>query len=243
MANGERKSSEELIREANSRLRAPEADPAPASPGSSDASGETTISRSPSIEYRPRPQAHDAVEEASPGPVEHLPPRSSQFPLGWGRWGLAALIFGGWFLFTTIDDANRDGSGEIVGGGDLDVMTLQVGDCFNDSDDMEDVVFDVAAVPCSEPHDNEVFAVRNLSTGLSSGEFPGDDALQTASYEYCSGTVFDDYVGTPYLDSALDVFTFTPTAESWEQGDRDFVCALYRLDLGKLTGTARGSGL
>jgi hypothetical protein len=41
----------------------------------------------------------------------------------------------------------------------------------------------------------------------------------------------------------LEVFTFTPTQDSWDDGDREFVCALYRLDFGKLTGTARGSGL
>lgn len=243
MANGGRKSSEDLIREANIRLRSSQADSAPTSPGSPDAPEKPTTTRSPSIEYRSRLRDDVVLQEAPPGPIEHAPQRSSQIPLGWVRWGLAALVFGGWFLFTTIDDANRDDSGEIVGGGDLGVMTLQVGDCFNDSGGLEDVVFDVAAVPCTEPHDNEVFAVQTLPSGLSSGEFPGNDALQAESYDYCSGAVFGDYVGTPYLDSALDVFTLTPTAESWEQGDRDFVCALYRVDLGKLTGTARGSGL
>ncbi|HSM45764.1 MAG TPA: hypothetical protein VK969_12175, partial [Acidimicrobiia bacterium] len=73
--------------------------------------------------------------------------------------------------------------------------------------------------------------------------FPGQDALWEHSYEICSGPLFDSYVGTRYLESSLDVFSFTPSSESWDEGDRDFVCALYRVDFGQLTGTARGSGL
>lgn len=235
MADQERKSSEELIREANSRLRAPSRDGDPVEPDP----GEVAVKPAP-LEYRP---TRPAGPERATGPIELKAAPSPRRSRGWMRWALAALLFGGWFLFTSLDDASRDERGEIVEGGDLDVMTLQVGDCFDDPEDGEDVVFDVAAVPCSQPHDNEVFAVETVDATLSSGDFPGRDALQAQSLERCSGQLFDDYVGTAYLDSALDVFSLTPTSESWDQGDRGIVCALYRLDLGKLTGTARGSEL
>jgi hypothetical protein len=150
-------------------------------------------------------------------------------------------VFVGWYFFTSLNDADRDGSGEIVSGGQLDVMSLQVGDCFNDPEELEQVVFDVAAVPCSDPHDNEVFAVAPLG-GAFGDSYPGEEALDEYSYEICSGQLFDNYVGAAYADSSLEVFSFSPTEESWNDGDREFVCSLYRIDFGRITGTARGSG-
>lgn len=151
------------------------------------------------------------------------------------------LIAGGWWLFTSFDDASRDDGGEIVGGGDLGVMSMQTGDCFDDPGELEDIVYDVAAVPCSEPHDNEVFAVKSVGT-VFGDEFPGRSAIEQYSYDSCVAS-FLTYVGIDYAESSLGVFTFTPTEESWSDGDREFVCALYSIDFAKLNGTARGSGL
>lgn len=154
---------------------------------------------------------------------------------------LGLLFAGGWWLFTSFDDASRDDTGEIVGGGDLGVMTMKVGDCFNDPDELAEVVYDVAAVPCSEPHDNEVFSVNSVGTSFGD-DYPGPSALDQFSYESCVGS-FPSYVGVDYAVSSLGVFAFTPTEESWSDGDREFVCALYSLDLVKLNGSARNSGL
>ncbi|MGD2060555.1 MAG: septum formation family protein [Acidimicrobiia bacterium] len=152
---------------------------------------------------------------------------------------IAGAIAGGWWLFTSFDDADRADTGEIVGGGDLSVMTMRAGDCFDDPDG--EVVYDVQAIPCSEPHDNEVFAIGEFSS--DSDVFPGLIALDDSAYEQCTGSRFESYVGVGYLDSELGVFTLTPTEDSWDEGDRGYVCALYRLDLAKLTGTARASEL
>jgi len=154
---------------------------------------------------------------------------------------LGLLLAGGWWLFTSFDDASRDGDGEIVGGGELGVMTLQVGDCFNDPDELGDVVYDVAAVPCSEPHDNEVFAVGSVGT-VFGDTFPGRETLEQYAYDSCVGS-FSTYVGVDYSVSSLGVFTFTPSEESWGDGDREYVCALYSFDLTKLDGSAQNSEL
>lgn len=259
MPDNERKTSEDLIREANERLRAAESEPDPTA-GSSDQEPdvterptfetpreprrETSSDEQPAGTVEDRPDSrHDGTSQEVPsGPIEERPERR-KWSFGWVRWGLAALVFGGWFLFTSLDDASRDDTGEIVGGGDLDVMALRVGDCFDDAEEVEEVLFDVAAVPCSEPHDNEVFSVQTVSGELNTDNFPGQTVLQEYAYEVCSGPVFDTFVGTPYLDSVLEVFTITPTGESWDEGDREFVCALYRLDFAKLTGSAQDSGL
>lgn len=240
MAESDRKSSEDLIREANQRLRNT-SEPESTHETSTVPTDEVSPPVAPQgIEYRSQ-QVTEAADVAM-GPLQTEPEPRIRINRTVARLILSALLLGGWFLFSTLDDAGRDDSGQIVDAGDLDVMSLRVGDCFDDPDDLEEVVFDVAAVPCSGPHDNEVFSVQPLGTAFGDS-YPGDEALSDHTYEVCSGGLFDSYVGTSYVDSSLEVFTFTPTQESWDEGDREFVCALFRLDFARLTGTARNSGL
>lgn len=122
---------------------------------------------------------------------------------------------------------------------DQDVFAFDVGDCFNDPEgvDLEAEGADltsVGAVPCNEPHDNEVIHLFEVE---DADEFPGTDAL-TERAEECVGP-FEDYVGISYDESELEIFPFVPSAESWEQGDREIVCAVYLPDEQKLTGTVR----
>lgn len=246
MGNSGPKSSDDLIREANQRLRGAGGEHEASSPGEVSAPVEAPVAdTTPPV---PQELVYRSQSRADEEPLDFQVPPVENRPQSWIsprliRWVLTAIIFGGVYLFSTLGDASRDGSGEISGAGDLEVMSLQAGDCFNDPEDFDEVVFDVAAVPCSEPHDNEAFAVQSLAAAFPGDAFPGPDALWEHSYEICSGALFDSYVGTRYLDSTLDVFSFTPSAESWDEGDREFVCALYRLDFGQLTGTARGTGL
>lgn len=254
-----RKSSEELIREARNRLSSgggtptPPATPVDGGPRRGDdvhytepASQEPSAPLEEGPVWEPAPiPADPAVGEApswAPNPTETGSPRRPFFTTRWFRLAIFVAIGLGYGFFTSLDDANRDDSGEIVSGGDLDVMTLQPGDCFDDPGNDEEVVFQLEAVPCSEPHDNEVFAVESIA-GVFDSDYPGRQALEEHAYAVCSGPVFDSYVGTPYLDSVLDVFTLTPTDDSWSEGDRDVVCVLYKLDFTKLNEPARDSGL
>ena len=50
-------------------------------------------------------------------------------------------------------------------------------------------------------------------------------------------------VGKIYEESILGIWTLTPTPDSWEAGDREIVCYLYDIELRKLTGSMRGSGV
>lgn len=248
MAGDGPKSSQDLIREANERLRASNADAVEPAPEPRPAAPADPVRSEPQrLEYR-SDRAAEASEMLTPAEValETAPPRHSTV----GTWVtgrvvrlvLAALVFGGWYFFTSLNDADRDASGEVVSPGQLDVMTLQVGDCFNDPEELEQVVYDVSAVPCSELHDNEVFAVAPLTSAFGDS-YPGEATLDEYTYEVCSGRLFDSYVGASYADSSLEVFSFSPTEESWNDGDREFVCALYRIDFGQIAGTARDSGL
>ena len=136
------------------------------------------------------------------------------------------------------EEPDRDESGAIEEEGDLGVFSLQVGDCF---DDVESAlgggeVESVPAIPCDQPHDNEVFAKPQLPDG----PYPGDDEILVEAQELCLDE-FTAYTGQDYDTSPLDVFPITPTEQTWEDGDvRSVVCSLYNLDLSKLTGSQAG---
>ena len=51
-------------------------------------------------------------------------------------------------------------------------------------------------------------------------------------------------VGRSYDESVLDVFPIYPTNDSWSQlNDREVICATYHIDLKKITGSMKGSGI
>lgn len=122
-------------------------------------------------------------------------------------------------------------------GGEGNVFELAVGDCFDNAEGSDAEVSDVPIVDCAEPHDNEVFH----SFEAAEGDFPGDDALVEQAEAECL-PAFAEYVGAEYADSTLDIFPITPTSGSWENGDREVICALYDVDLEKLEGSMQGSG-
>ncbi|REK21975.1 MAG: hypothetical protein DWQ40_03470 [Actinobacteria bacterium] len=118
------------------------------------------------------------------------------------------------------------------------VFSIEQGDCFNDEGDMNDQISSVPIVECSEPHDNEVYAVFEMTES----EFPGFDVTADMADNQCLPE-FESFVGTAYADSELEFGWLIPTEESWSSGDRQIVCFLFRLDLGKMTGTMEDSGI
>lgn len=132
-----------------------------------------------------------------------------------------------WLLLATLVASACGG-----GGG---VFTLEVGTCFDDTQESE--VSEVPEVDCSEPHDNEVFSVFDYT---ETDTFPGSEALNDAAQAMCIEE-FESYVGLPYPESALEVFPITPTEGSWDNGDREVICALYNLDLSKLSASMQGA--
>jgi hypothetical protein len=117
-----------------------------------------------------------------------------------------------------------DGTGAVVTPGAVGVFDAKVGDCFSDELPTDQVtqVTNVDAVPCDQPHTNEVFAVFDLPDG----EYPGDDAVSRQSEEGCVER-FADFVGADYQSSRLVVNFLLPTRQSWDvQDDREVVCAI-----------------
>lgn len=149
-----------------------------------------------------------------------------------------AVIVIGYFAYGAITEADRDESGAIVGGGNIDAFNIRVGDCFDNADAANDEVSDLPGVPCAQPHDYETYAVFDVSID----SYPSEEEMADIAFESCIQR-FDSFVGLEYESSVLEVITMYPTTESWQQNDREVVCALYDMNEQKLVGSTKGSAI
>ncbi len=123
-------------------------------------------------------------------------PEAGQEPAWTKRdWAMGSIVSAGLFLMLvlatvgvdlpfgggdSLSDPPRNSTGEIVAAGDINVLLLRVGDCFQDWEGATDPnvvvedVFELAAVPCDHRHDNDVYA---LITVTGSEEWPGEPFL------------------------------------------------------------------
>ncbi len=122
---------------------------------------------------------------------------------------------------------------------ELDVFALELGDCLNDPiDDATLGQFSsVSIVPCFQTHDMEAYSFFDMP----SGPFPGDEVITEAATEGCS-IAFHNYVGLSYDESIYLVSWFTPTLESWSQGDQEVICLISGTVAGdRLEGSVEGT--
>lgn len=157
-------------------------------------------------------------------------------------WGVYAAAVLGFVIYGAVTKADRDDSGAIINGGNIGAFEIRVGDCFNDandnSDEIDDEIADVPGTPCDDPHDNEAYAIFDLS----GSSYPGADEIAGMAVETCIEK-FESFVGRDYESSTLDVFTLHPSPDSWLQNDREVICAVYDMNANKLVGSAKGKSL
>jgi len=125
----------------------------------------------------------------------------------------------------------------VLSGCSAELLTLDVGTCFDDPDKSDLVAsWDVPVVDCATPHDNEVYGNEDLA----GDEYPGSDT------DYWAGQVclaaFEGYIGVPYSASIYEFSWFAPSNESWADGDREVICFVYDINLEKMTGSIKGVG-
>ncbi len=147
-----------------------------------------------------------------------------------GPWIIGLVIFGGFVLFNVLDNTTS-------------VASLSEGDCIQDPGLVE-VIENVEAVGCNEPHEVEVFAVVELNQPDGS-RFPGNDAVYEDGMDRCLPR-FAGYVGTSYEESVYWVDAWTPIEEGWDRGDREVLCVIYEVtdsfDIKTNTFSARNTG-
>lgn len=120
------------------------------------------------------------------------------------------------------------------------VFELRPGDCFDEvvvNGEAAEEVETLPMIDCDAPHDYEVFAVFDVE-GFA---FPSELEFEDLAVEKCL-PLFEDYVGSAYETSRLDITWLVPTAEGWRQLDREMTCVLFDIDFKKLTESMSNSG-
>jgi hypothetical protein len=152
-------------------------------------------------------------------------------------WTVAVSV---WVAVATVDEIRHGDDGDPAAGGEVSVQGLRTGDCFDLPEGRE--VHSVTTVPCDEHHDAEVYSTFDLPEG----EYPGDHDLAADTLDACTAE-FDEFVGTAYQDSVLDVAYFFPTASLWRLGDRGVSCSVFEPtrppsdEVNRITGTLRNA--
>ena len=81
--------------------------------------------------------------------------------------------------YNAMTEADRDSTGAIVGEGSVGAFQIRVGDCFDvtSSSFAEDCVeiTSLPDIPCTDPHDNEVFAVFDVNQST----YPEGEAMES----------------------------------------------------------------
>lgn len=149
--------------------------------------------------------------------------------VGAGLWtvGLVAAAAHGSF-----SEPDRDAAGQITEEGTVSTFDIEIGDCLNGllETENESSVGSLPAVPCSQPHEGEVYA----SFDLAEGDYPGLDAIVVEADRRCAEALMT-YSPSAYDDPTISLFYLYPHEPSWPR-DRQVVCIAYDLD-GAMTGS------
>lgn len=93
---------------------------------------------------------------------------------------------------------------------------------------------------CTASHSHEIFATPVDKTH---DVFPGVKALEQLAQEVCYAE-FDTFVGISPFDSELNVTWIVPSLSTWnDKKDRTILCVLTRRDLGRMTTSAKDTGV
>ncbi|HEX5014252.1 MAG TPA: septum formation family protein [Candidatus Limnocylindrales bacterium] len=158
----------------------------------------------------------------------------------WRRLPLGVIVAIGFVAIGAVGglifNASRSDSGEITKSGNLDVLDLRVGDCFDLKDPEAEEIGEVTALPCTSEHEYEMYFIGSMPSGV----FPTDDGFGAWLDANCL-PAFEEYVGMSYDDSELEIFWLAPSEEAWNDGDRSIQCALEHPRIRRLTQSLRDS--
>jgi hypothetical protein len=117
--------------------------------------------------------------------------------------------------------------------------TAKVGECLDIALEASTVT-ELAGFDCGQEHDAEVYFVGESSRTEFDQLKVAEDAADVCRDEFAS------FIGIAYEESVLDIYYVYPQADSWENGDREVICAVYEPDpetgrITTLTGTLAGA--
>jgi Septum formation len=108
-------------------------------------------------------------------------------------------------------------------------FSLRTGQCFDSSGGLSQV----SVLPCSQPHDGEVFGTFRLA----GHRYPGTAAVRRQADQGCTSRL-SGYLNPQLSVSSLAEFYVYPDAGAWAAGERSVVCTIHS-SAGQLTGSVR----
>jgi len=132
--------------------------------------------------------------------------------------GVWIALLAGVIILGVMSEADRGSDGTVVGAGDVAATNLQVGDCIADIAETT-MLISVNGVPCSQPHEGEVFAVFDLPAGPYPAPAQRDSQIESTCNDRLAG-----YAPAAVGDTSLGLFYVYPLERNWDAGDRESVC-------------------
>jgi hypothetical protein len=139
-----------------------------------------------------------------------------------GFWALVVIVVIAVFAVTSSSPGNqatRAPNGQISKSGSLSVFSLSVGDCFDNPASQQDIS-SVTAVPCTAPHDAQVFAKFGLSG--SNSIYP-TNLTQMAS-NGCNAQ--ENHLNESLVTDSMAIRFIYPVLHAWEIGQRTVTCLI-----------------
>lgn len=133
--------------------------------------------------------------------------------------GAVWLVLGGFVaIFGEVeeDGPKRAADGTVIARGKLSSRDLRIADCPTSLRD--GALGMVEVVPCSEPHQAEVYATFELSEA----SYPGAARISGLAVQGCEERL-GPFLG-PRQAHSYDNLTLTPTEDSWRDGYREVTC-------------------
>jgi hypothetical protein len=132
-----------------------------------------------------------------------------------------------WAGISAVDNTTRDETGQITESGDLGAFVTKVGDCVNGLSDSaySEGVDVLKGVPCSEPHNWQVYHKENLTlVDFDEGQVSQmSNAICDQATENLTSS-WGDSQWTIYSDAGFTMLG--PTADSWAHEDRIVDCLI-----------------
>jgi hypothetical protein len=113
----------------------------------------------------------------------------------------------------------RDTSGTITRQGQISPLELRTGDCLRVPRELSGVIHTLTVLPCSQPHNGQVFTILQAPDG----PYPGDVEIQTAALDACTRAA-PSFLGTD--QTLLHTVAFFPPEKGWALGSRNEPCLL-----------------
>jgi hypothetical protein len=132
----------------------------------------------------------------------------------------------------------RDVFGDGLPANQVPVTEIPFGACFMDPELQDDgYYYGVEVVSCDEPHDSQVYAVGDLAQQA----YISEEAMGDIAWDIC---FTDESTAAVHPAVAADLYAdvYFPSLESWNQGDRGYVCFLWD-ERGPLTNSVLAADL